>query len=299
MALTNPNKLINVKELQYFEGKIAGKYQTQSISVDGISATTVEDALEEIAGKVGAIPSAILPKGTRTFSQLIPGTDLVASNVGFMWNISDAFVTTSDFVEGAGHKIPKGANVYVANPSDGTYKYDVFQGDIDLSGYKTKQEAVTDSNATTEGTGVTFVDAVTQNANGEITVHKKSVQKADTSNDGLMSSSDFSKLGALPTKEDLENTIGGKVDKPKSATNGNFAALDSNGNITDSGHKHSDYQLAGDYKTKQTAVSDPTAGSAPALEFIATITQNANGEITVTKQGIQVATDGDIDELFA
>ena len=41
MALTNPNKLINVQELSYFEGKIAAKYQNQTISVSGISATSV------------------------------------------------------------------------------------------------------------------------------------------------------------------------------------------------------------------------------------------------------------------
>lgn len=35
--------------------------------------------------------------------------------------------------------------------------------------------------------------------------------------------------------------ISGKADKVSSPTNGNFAALDSNGNLTDSGHKHSDY----------------------------------------------------------
>lgn len=35
--------------------------------------------------------------------------------------------------------------------------------------------------------------------------------------------------------------ITGKADKVSNATNGNFAALDSNGNLTDSGHKHSDY----------------------------------------------------------
>jgi len=32
-----------------------------------------------------------------------------------------------------------------------------------------------------------------------------------------------------------------KADKVSSATNGNFASLDANGNLTDSGHKHSDY----------------------------------------------------------
>ncbi len=35
--------------------------------------------------------------------------------------------------------------------------------------------------------------------------------------------------------------ISGKADKVSNPTNGNFASLDSNGNIADSGHKHSDY----------------------------------------------------------
>ena len=35
--------------------------------------------------------------------------------------------------------------------------------------------------------------------------------------------------------------VSGKADKVSGATSGNFAALDANGNLTDSGHKHSDY----------------------------------------------------------
>lgn len=44
--------------------------------------------------------------------------------------------------------------------------------------------------------------------------------------------------------------ISGKADKVTGATSGNFAALDSNGNLTDSGHKH------GDYLTQHQAVTD-------------------------------------------
>ena len=35
--------------------------------------------------------------------------------------------------------------------------------------------------------------------------------------------------------------VTGKADKVQNATSGNFASLDANGNLTDSGHKHSDY----------------------------------------------------------
>lgn len=39
----------------------------------------------------------------------------------------------------------------------------------------------------------------------------------------------------------LKALFAGKADKVSGATNGNLAGLDANGNLTDSGHKHSDY----------------------------------------------------------
>lgn len=77
----------------------------------------------------------------------------------------------------------------------------------------------------------------------------------------------------------LETAIAAKASKVASATEGNFAALDANGDLVDSGHKH------GDYKTKQTAKTDPTA-SGTSVTFIDTITQNANGEMTATKKTV-------------
>ena len=288
MALTNPTKLINLQELAYFESKLGAKYQPQTISATGITATSVVGALEELANSISSLPSAIVPKGTKTFAQLVPSTDLAAANVGFMWNISDAFTTTADFVEGAGVSIPAGANVYVANPSTGVYKYDIFQGMYDLSGYALKSEM-----SVTPGEG----------ANAD----KTTIQL---------------KTGTSATVLTTHQDISGKADKVSSATNGNFAGLDANGNLTDSGSKASDFQAAGDYKTTQTAVTDPTAGSATdTVNFIATISQNENGEITATKQpvrsasasqsglmssahyskldAIAYAADSDIDEIFA
>jgi hypothetical protein len=77
--------------------------------------------------------------------------------------------------------------------------------------------------------------------------------------------------------------ITGKADKVSGATSGNFAALDANGNLVDSTYK------PGDFKTKQTAVVDPTA-SGTSLEFIATASQDANGEMTVEKKTVQDGT---------
>lgn len=46
------------------------------------------------------------------------------------------------------------------------------------------------------------------------------------------------------TNRELTNALEGKADKVSNATNGNFAGLDANGNLTDSGKKASDFQTA-------------------------------------------------------
>lgn len=86
----------------------------------------------------------------------------------------------------------------------------------------------------------------------------------------------------------IVETVAGKADKVSNATSGDFASIDANGNLTDSGVKASDFQLAGNYKTTQTAVSDPTANGT-SISFIASIQQNANGNITATKKTVQTA----------
>lgn len=252
MAITNPTKYVSVQRLQRFEQKLALKYQTQAITaITGLNAETVEAALAELLGKIQAIPSAIIPKGTRTFSQLAPATDLAAGSLGFMWNISDAFTTTSDFAEGASHSIPAGANVYVANvgtAAEPSYKYDIFQGMYDLSGYALKSEMAINDVA------------------GDST-KKEIVLKSGLSQQVVIAHQDIS----------------GKADKDTDAVANNIAIFDASGNPVDSGHALTEY------KTKQTAKVDPTAGSTPGITFIATIEQDANGDITATKETVQSA----------
>ena len=254
MAITNPNRVVKVSQLNYFKTKADALYQTKAIAaITGLSAETVEAALAELLGKINALPSAIVPKGSKAFAGLAPATDLAAANVGSMWNITDAFTTTSDFAEGAGHSIPAGANVYVANvgtAAEPSYKYDIFQGMYDLSGYALKSEM-----SVTPGEG----------ANAD----KTTIQL---------------KSGLTATVLTAHQDITGKADKDTDAVTGNIAEFDANGNPVDSGHALSEY------KTKQTAVTDPSAGSDTDVdEFIATIAQNANGEITATKQKVRAA----------
>lgn len=71
--------------------------------------------------------------------------------------------------------------------------------------------------------------------------------------------------------------ITGKADKVTSATNGNFAALDSNGNLTDSGHKHSDYLTSHqDISGKADKVASATSGNFAALDSNGNLTDSGS-----------------------
>lgn len=66
--------------------------------------------------------------------------------------------------------------------------------------------------------------------------------------------------------------ISGKADKVSSATNGNFAGLDSNGNLTDSGKKAGDFQTALSTQTAYTSKGSATK--------VPQITTNTLGQVT-------------------
>lgn len=93
--------------------------------------TQVEAAIN---AKLGGVYT---PKGTVNFANL---PELSAANVGGVYNVSDAFITTADFVEGAGISHAAGTNVAIVEPSEGVYKYDALSGTVDLSNYYTKAQ---------------------------------------------------------------------------------------------------------------------------------------------------------------
>ena len=82
-------------------------------------------------------------KGSVTFANL---PSLTAANEGNVYNVTDSFTTTSDFVEGSGNKYPAGTNVVIINTTGTTYKYDVLAGFVDLSGYVLDSDLVAITN---------------------------------------------------------------------------------------------------------------------------------------------------------
>lgn len=80
------------------------------------------------------ISGAYKPQGAVAFANL---PALSSSIEGYVYNVTNAFTTTADFIEGAGHKYPAGTNVVCVEHGTGTYKWDCLTGTIDLSAYWT------------------------------------------------------------------------------------------------------------------------------------------------------------------
>lgn len=116
-------------------------------------------------------------------------------------------------------------------------------------------------------TGVNVLDDNTENVGNKVT--SWSNETTDTN---------------YPSEKLTKDSLDLKADRDLDAVEGNLAVFDSNGHPVDSGTAPSHY------KTVQTAKSDPGA-SGSGLTYIATITQDANGEITATKRTVQDATD--------
>lgn len=101
--------------------------------------------------------------------------------------------------------------------------------------------------------------------------------------------------GAAKMSADISGLSQNKADKVSGATNGNFAGLDSNGNLTDSGKKASDFVSAADYvaysqeeKTKLAGISENAQVNV--LEGV-TITGGitSTGEATITNKKASIS----------
>ena len=121
----------------------SAKNELIGTSTTGATATTIKGAVDESKGYTDTqinekISSVYKPSGTLAFASLpAPSADLL----GNVYNVSDAFTTDDQFVEGEGLSFPAGTNVVVIETTDSAYKYDVLAGFISLDDYLTTTEA--------------------------------------------------------------------------------------------------------------------------------------------------------------
>jgi hypothetical protein len=90
-----------------------------------------------------AVAGALQPAGSVAFASL---PELSADNLNKIVNVTDKFTTTDDFVEGKGVSYPAGTNVAIINvgtSDEPAYKYDVYTGIIDTSGFAEKVKNAT------------------------------------------------------------------------------------------------------------------------------------------------------------
>lgn len=86
---------------------------------------------QEALNKAGNVTGVLTPKGNVASISDLPAPS--AETLGWFYNVNDAFVTTGQFVEGAGISYLAGENVAIVEPTPGVYKYDVFSGLVDLT----------------------------------------------------------------------------------------------------------------------------------------------------------------------
>ena len=103
--------------------KIAGKGLSTDDFVAGnyYTASQIDAKMSSVYRPAGSVAFANLPV-------------LSSSILGFVYNVTDAFITTSDFMEGAGKSYPAGTNVVVVDAGSSVYKFDVLAGWVDLGG---------------------------------------------------------------------------------------------------------------------------------------------------------------------
>lgn len=279
-TITNPESIIRMQQLAYFKAQLDNLFQTKDLSsaIEGLTATTVEGAIAELLTKAtgdeisfeklvtpntGKAATYRFTKGSgagQTSLDIDIEKDQVRAILGFVTITEDGGKYYDGGTEVGAADGVTGAGIYLKSQeladgvATGVNKY------VDASAVI---EYITLGNQT--GKVVTLaLDPETHQltadiGNGAITMDKLA--------QGI---------------QDILNDVGNKADKVKTAVENNFAAFDENGNPKDSGHKHADY------KTKQTAVADPSANG-NSVEFIANLTQDENGVITPQKKTIPAA----------
>ena len=103
------------------------------ISADAASDTKTASPKAVKSYVDGKLSATYKPAGSVTFANLPPS--LSSSVLGNVYNVTNEFTTTTNFVEGAGNKYSAGTNVVVVEASSGVYKFDVLAGFVDLSDY--------------------------------------------------------------------------------------------------------------------------------------------------------------------
>lgn len=140
-----------------------GENTIETIKVNGVEQSIVDKAVditvptkasdltndtnfqtaEEVEAAINSkVASTYKAAGSISFESL---PELVEANLGKVYNVTDNFTTTDNFVEWSGIKHSAGTNVAIVKVGD-YYKYDCMSGFVDLTGYVEKVSSATVGN---------------------------------------------------------------------------------------------------------------------------------------------------------
>ena len=148
----------------------------------------------EVDNAIGEAQASVLKPGGSLDKDGIVSSLLVAGNLGKVYNITEDFTTTADFVEGAGKVHPAGTNIYVVDvstTSTPSYKFDVLAGE-----YGVATQSGNGLMSASDKTKLDNADVTAYTGSGAIDVsnHVISVAAASTTAPGTMSAEDKAKL---------------------------------------------------------------------------------------------------------
>lgn len=153
LSAAEGNQIVAKSDGLYVAAAGATDISNKADKATTLSGYGITDAytMDEIDGKIGSVYTAA---GSTLFSGL-PAAD--ATTLGKVYNITNQFTTTTDFVEGASHLYTAGTNVVVVEVpaaeegGEPTYMYDILQGFVDMSDYALASDVTTVSSSTTQG----------------------------------------------------------------------------------------------------------------------------------------------------
>ena len=230
--------------------KINGEEVATKVYVDGKvddRATSIEDALALIEAVIPSQASAQNQLADKTFvnSSISSST---ANFVGTFDSLAELQAVQNPTNNDYGFVIETDA---VGNEYYDRYKYNgtawLFEYKVESTPFTADQWAAIQSGITS--TLVTKLSALPTNAELTTSLNAKA-DKSDTYTKAQVDAA----IAAI----DVSSQIAGKADKVANAVNGDFAALDANGNLTDSGKKASDFGTAQDIAELRSAYASLT-----------------------------------------
>lgn len=176
---------------------LASKINGKADAATTLSGYGITDAYTktEVDNAIGEAQSSVLKPGGSLGAADVVAALLVAGNLGKVYNLTEDITTTSDFVDGAGHKITAGTNIYIVDVDTTgetpTYKFDVLAGEYGVATQSANGLMSATDKAKLDNADVT---AYTGTGAVDVTNHQISVAPASTTDAGLMSATDKAKL---------------------------------------------------------------------------------------------------------